>query len=285
MFHSCTTPPIEAAQDAYNYDAIIPKVLGDISGPTTAIQTFTSNYTIGYYRGGSTWSWSATGATVQSVSEDTRVATILFENDGTATVTVTETTMGGVTSEPKSLEVDVMTYCPLANGIADLVGSWDGTDGQGADYTYDSQITTSVDGTQLAVSGISIGFINGFWGEPVIEGGTIMMTVNVDGTVDIPRQYIYTTEYEDAPYEYEIEGSGTWDNCGDSPSMVINYDIYYANSEDALPDGAGLAEYYSSYLDDIPYLTANITLTSAKSAAIADALGFVQKVAPKKAVR
>jgi len=254
MFNSCTTPPIEAAQDAYDYNAIVPEVLGDISGPTTAIQTFTSDYTIGYHRGGSTWNWSAEGATVQSVSEDTRTATILFSNDGTATVTVTETTMGGVTSDPKSLEVSVMTYCSLPNGVADLVGSWSGTDGQGADYTFDSQITTVVDGDKLAVSGMSVGFINNFWGEAVIDGGTFMMTVNEDGTLDIPRQYIYTTEYEGDPYDYEIEGSGTWDNCGDSPTFVIDYDIYYPGDAD------GLAKQYASYLDDIPYLTADIAL-------------------------
>jgi hypothetical protein len=71
----------------------------------------------------------------------------------------------------------------------------------------------------------TVGFITEFWGEAIIDGGTFMMTWNVDGTVDIPRQYIYTTEYKGDPYDYEIKGSGTWDNCGSAPKLLINYDI------------------------------------------------------------
>ncbi len=263
MYNSCTTPPIEAAQDAYDYNAIIPKVLDGVQGPEIAIQTFTADFTIGYHRGGSTWEWSAQDATVKSVSEDTRVATVEFNTfpaDSFATVTVAETTMGGITSDPVSMEVRVKKYCPLENGNSDLVGSWTGTDGQGPDYTFESIITTEVSGESLAVSGISVGVINNFWGEAVIDGGTILMTVNVDGTVTIPRQYLYTTEYNGAPYDYEIEGSGNWDNCGESPTLLINYDIYYANEADAFPDGAGMAEYYPSYFGDTPYLTAEIQL-------------------------
>lgn len=225
VVNSCTTPPMEAAQDAYDYNAIIPKVLGKINGPTIAIQTFTADYTVGYYRGGSTWNWSSTDATVKSVSEDTHKVTIEFAEypaDGHATVTVTETTMGGITSDPVSLEVEVKKYCPLTNGVADLVGSWSGDDAG-----YESEVTTSVSGTSLEVSGLSVGMITGWWGEVILEGGSFLMTVNEDGTVNIPRQYIYTTEYDGAPYRYEIIGNGTWDNCTATPSLLITYDIYY----------------------------------------------------------
>jgi len=265
MFNSCTTPPIEAAQEAYDYNAIIPKVLGGVKGPAIAIQTFTADYTIGYYRGGSTWNWTATDATVKSVSADTRVATIEFTQypaSGIAKVTVTETTMGGKTSEPVSFDVTVKKDCPLPNGIAGLVGSWTGTDGQGADYTFESQITTEVSGTKLAVSGMGVGFITEFWGEAIVDGGTFMMTFNVDGTVDIPRQYIFTTEYEGEPYDYEIKGAGTWDNCGSAPKLLIDYDIYYPG------EAKGLAATYASYLDGIGHLTADIELSGTKSAQI-----------------
>lgn len=264
MFNSCTTPPIEAAQEAYDYNAIIPKVLGKIEGPGIAIQTFTADYTLGYSRGGSTWNWTCTDASVKSISADTRVATIEFTQypaDGHATVSVTETTMGGKTSDPVSLEVEVKKYCPLANGAADLVGTWSGTDGQG-DYTYPSEITTELSGEKLAVSGMSVGFINDFWGEAVIEGGTFLMTFNLDGTVNIPKQYIYTTEYDGAPYRYEVKGSGTWDNCGSEPALLIDYDIYYEGED------VGLAEQYNSYLGGVKYLTADIKLSGTKSAQI-----------------
>ena len=225
VFNSCTTPPIEAAQDAYDFNSIVPKVLGGIDGPDIAIQTFTADYTIGYYRGGSTWNWSATDATVKSVSDDTRVATIEFTQfpaSGKAIVTVTETTMGGITSDPVNIEVTVKKYCALANGVADLVGNWTGDDAG-----YESIITTEVNGSKLTVAGMSVGIITGWWGEVILEGGTFLLTVNEDGTVDIPRQYIYTTEYDGAPYRYEIMGNGTWDNCTATPSLLITYDIYY----------------------------------------------------------
>ncbi len=239
IFNSCSTPPIEEAQDAYDYDAITPKVLG-MSGPSIAIQTFTGNYTISYYRGGSTWSWSAENAVVESVSEDTRVATVRFNDypaGGKATVMVTETTMGGLTSEPRSLEVTVQKYCPLSNGVNDLVGSWSGTDAGEA-----SQVTTAASGDKLEVTGLSFGMISGWWGETVIEGGSFLMTVNEDGTLDIPRQYIYTTDWNGDPYRYEIIGDGTWDNCGDSPSFLLTYDIYYEG------DATGIGNDYAGAL-------------------------------------
>lgn len=258
MYNSCTTPPIEAAQDAYDYNAIIPKVLDGVQGPDIAIQTFTADFTIDYYRGGSTWEWSATDATVKSVSDDTRTATIEFNTfpaDSFATVTVAETTMGGITSEPVSKEVRVKKYCPLVNGVNDLVGSWSGTDATDGSDPYPSVITTEVSGSDLLVSGLSKGFIEGWWGETITEGGTCTMTINEDGTLDIPRQYIYTTDYEGDPYRYEVEGSGTWDNCGASPALIINYDIYYEGDADGLA-----ATYGPDYLGGITQLTANITL-------------------------
>lgn len=140
-------------------------------------------------------------------------------------------------------------FCPLENGAADLVGSWSGTDAW-----YSSIITTELDGEDLAVSGMSVNFIQDWWAEEVTSGGTITMKVFGNGIVDIPRQYLYTTTYEGAPYDYEIEGTGKWENCGDKPRLIITYDVYYAG------EARGLAATYSSYLNDIPYLTADVTL-------------------------
>lgn len=250
LFNSCETPPIEAAQDAYDYNSIIPDVLG-MTGPGIAIQTFTADYTINYYRGGSTWNWTAENATVESVSDDSRIATIRFTNDGSATVTVTETTMGGKTSEPVSLSVTVQKYCPLANGAADLVGSWSGTNTDG----YPCEVAVTLSGSNLNIAGLSKDFIQDWWGETIIEGGSFNMTVNIDGTLSVPRQYIYTTDWNGDPYRYEIAGSGTWDNCGSKPAMIIDYDIYYEG------DSGGLcAAYGPNYFGGITFFTATISL-------------------------
>ena len=257
LFVSCGKSYIEENQDAYSASDVVPVVLG-VTGSTLALQTFSYTYEPAYNRAGSTWSWSATDGTISSVSEDTRKATILFDvlpaND-TALISITETNSGGVTSDAFVVKVKVNQFCPLTNGMADLVGSWSGDDAW-----YESIITMAAgDATTVEVSGMSEGFISDWWGEAVIEGGTFTMTVNNDGTVDIPRQYIYTTEWDGDPYDYEIEGAGTWDNCGATPTMLIEYDIYYEG------DDTGLAATYSAYLNDIPYLTADIALDDSKS--------------------
>ena len=161
---------------------------------------------------------------------------------------------------PKALQLTYnikrIEFCPLVNGVADLVGTW-----SGEDAWYSSMITTAVSGNStLAVSGMSEGFIEDWWGEAVIAGGTFNMTITPNGNVDIPRQYIYTTDWKGTPYRYEILGSGKWTNCGPEPTMLIIYDIYYEG------DASGLAKTYASYLDNIPYFTADITLSGVKRA-------------------
>jgi hypothetical protein len=141
-------------------------------------------------------------------------------------------------------------FCPLTNGAGSLVGSWSGKD---ADYSS-NLIKTVLKGADLTVSGMNVGFMNDFWGEDITKGGSFTMTVKGNGTVDIARQYIFTTVYKGALSDYEIKGSGKWENCGAKPKLTITYDIYYVG------DAKGLAATYASYLNNIPYLTAIITL-------------------------
>jgi hypothetical protein len=143
-------------------------------------------------------------------------------------------------------------FCPLANGVASLVGTYSGSD---AGYAV-SNIIASVSTTKLKVENISEEFIADFWGEPVVSGGSFLMTVSGNGVVDIPRQYIYTTVYKGVNYDYEIKGSGKWENCGAKPKLTFTYDIYYPGDAD------GLAKQYASYLGNIPYLTATLTMSS-----------------------
>lgn len=135
---SCTTPPMEAAQEAYDYNAIVPKVLG-LNGPDAAIghgmSDFPVEYSASYFRGGSTLEWSASGgATILEVIDDGsfkgRKAKIVFpqvSEASTATITVVETTMGGVKSEPLLFDVDLAPYCPL--DLDEFVGEYTVDDG------------------------------------------------------------------------------------------------------------------------------------------------------------
>ena len=250
LFSTCEKTAMEKAQDAYDASMVIPKVLGT-TGAALVLQTFTYDYSPSYYRAGSTWNWSAVDATVKTVSADTRIASVLFDKlpaSGKAQVKVTETTKGGVTSPEKIIEVTVKKFCPLAT--SGFVGTWTGTDGGGGGETYPSAVTTTLDGTKILVAGLNVGFMDGFWGETITAGGTCLMTVNPDGTMVIPEQYFCDTDYSAG---YKIKGTGTWDNCGAKPAIIIKYDIWY-------PDlNYWIAARYVSLLGNINILTATLT--------------------------
>ncbi|PHQ55296.1 MAG: hypothetical protein COC16_05480 [Lutibacter sp.] len=141
-------------------------------------------------------------------------------------------------------------FCPLDNGSADLAGSWSvtedinlGSTAVGAGWYAENGFSAVAIGSDLDVTGLGEAFIAGFWGEPVVAGGTFKMEVAGNGFVTIPRQYIYTTTWSGAEYDYEIQGSGTWTNCGSKPTLTFTYDIYYPG------DAEGLALSYQSYLN------------------------------------
>ncbi|MCM4168499.1 hypothetical protein KCTC52924_02074 [Arenibacter antarcticus] len=129
-----------------------------------------------------------------------------------------------------------IAFCPLENGSADLAGSFTQTnDVSGA---YSDAITAVAADADLSISGLGAKFITSGWGEPIINGGTITAKIAGNGIVTIPRQYIFTTEWEGDPYKYEISGTGKWTNCDAKPTLVVTYDIYYVGDE------KGLAQQY-----------------------------------------
>lgn len=256
LFTSCETD-IEKAQKEYDASQVVPKVLS-VTGTTLALQTFSYTYKVGYSRAGSEWDWTAEGATITSVSEDTKSASVSFPNipsGGKAKLTVTETTVGGVISEPKVIEIQVNPFCPLAP--AGFEGSWSGTDGMDLDeYFFDSEVVISdVSGSTVKVSGLNAGWIANIWGEEVTDGGTITMVIGNNGTATIEDQYLFTTLYDGDPYVYNISGTAVWDNCDESPTMTISYVL------ENVTDGYSLPEYYAG--DDFPEFYAVITLDEA----------------------
>lgn len=124
-----------------------------------------------------------------------------------------------------------IAFCPLENGAADLAGSYAATiDLNG----YPDAITAVLDGDNLLISGLGVNFIENFWAEAVTTSVPISAEIAGNGGITIPRQYIYTTIYEGAPYDYEIAGTGKWENCEGKPVMIIDYDIYYPGDETGL---------------------------------------------------
>lgn len=238
LFNSCTTPPIEAAQEAYDYNAIIPKVLNGIQGTAVAFQTTSATYTINYYRGGSTWNWSAEGATVTSVSDDTRTATISYPNAGTAKVIVTETTAGDVTSDPVSKDITVNAFCPKD---ADwYVGTWTGTESVGGGDAEAITVTISkVNDTTIRIEPDAEGYpgllqsVYKGWGETFQAGfglnGAIDLNLGLgDGTISLNTGE-YWGQTLPGPYDYWYTGSGNWDGC--TSSITLSFQMHWDQSD------------------------------------------------------
>lgn len=237
--------------------SVVPFAPLPISGPTIVNGSFSSTFNVSpsvYDKTYNTYTWEATAGEITVDASAPWQMSIYFANEdaGVVTISLTEDNGQGFV-ETSTFEVEVNAYCPLPNWLDDLVGTW-----SGEDAWYESVVSTEVDGENIAISGLSVGFIEDWWAETVTLGGTATMVVNEDGTLDIARQYIYTTDYNGDPYDYEIEGAGRWNNCGDYPVLTIIYDIYYPGDE------LGLAATYSPAYLPTPYMTALITLDPAK---------------------
>lgn len=234
LFNSCETPPIEAAQDAYNYNAIAPKVLNGIQGTGVAYQTTSTTFTINYYRGGSTWQWSAANAEVVSVSDDTRTVTVKFTTAGTATISVVEVTAGGVTSEAATKNVTVNAFCPWT--ADDFVGTWVGTEAIGTGdpvpiTVHISKVSSTVvkidaqDGTPGLLQSVYTG-----WGETfqASEGGLVgdieLILGLGDGTISLEKGKYWGTTLP-GPYPYWYAGSGNWDGC--ASSISVHFEMHW----------------------------------------------------------
>jgi hypothetical protein len=137
-----------------------------------------------------------------------------------------------------------ISFCPLENGASDLVGSYAVTEDVDG---FEDPFTASMDGEDFVIAPIGQTFIADFWSEAVVSSGDVKVEIAPNGELTIPRQYVYTTVYDGANYDYEIKGSGFWNTCGEDPVLEITYDIFYPGDE------KGLAETYASYLPQ-PYL-------------------------------
>ncbi|MEA1888077.1 MAG: hypothetical protein U9N72_12800 [Bacteroidota bacterium] len=207
--------------EPYTYDVTVnAPVVEGVSGPTQVNQTFIEKFFIPYSREGSTWEWTVTNAVLDSVSPDTKEAFVLFDTQGTATVSVVETIHSGIETDPYDVTVTVAQYCPL-DDLSDLAGTYTGTDSEG----YATNVVTSVDGDDFLITGLCVGWMEDYWGETITEMVPLVVTMNVNGTLEIERQYAMTTDWQGDPYRYEIEATGRWNNC--NKTLYIEYDLYY----------------------------------------------------------
>ena len=217
---ACEKTDIQKANDEYDFSKVIPVVQG-IAGATVATQTFTLTYSVNYLRGGSTWAWSAANATIASVSDDTQEIEVTFTDAGEAVITVTETTLAGVTSDPFDLIVTVEAFCLYA--AADYEGNYTGTS---SDHS-DPVVFTATDVlNEFTVYNLA-DFVSSGWGESWVTGdGTCTGSFFCDDIFTIPKQVVGETDYPDT---YSVEGSGTVDPV--TKTITLDFTVFYSTGD------------------------------------------------------
>lgn len=123
----------------------------------------------------------------------------------------------------------------------------------GDDAGYPNEVITGVDCVGLTISGINAGWMLNFWGEIVTDSGAIYYTVDNNGVVDIPQQYLYSTTYNGtAQPPYDVVGTGTYDAA--TGVLVLQYKLFQAGA-DVIVDYGLLPNYPDGYFHAT--LTAN----------------------------
>lgn len=212
-------------EDDYNFDAIEPVVFA-INGPdaVSASGETTATYSVAH-RGGSSFAWEIGGHGGNFVLDETyeSIAHVTF-NQASDTleglITVTETTAGGVTSEPFTRSVVLLPFCP--EDMEPFVGNWTGTSG-----SHDEVLVTSLTGVdnELHITGLA-GFVNFSWGENWTDGdGSCVMEFRCGNQVVIERQWIGDSDYPDT---YYIDGVGSYDPV--AVTIDLTYVVYYTGS-------------------------------------------------------
>jgi hypothetical protein len=123
----------------------------------------------------------------------------------------------------------------------------------GDDAGYPNQILTGADCNGQAISGIAAGWIDIYWGEVVIDSGIVHYTIDSNGVVDIPQQYLYSTTWNGSPQPpYDVVGAGTYDAA--TGVLVLQYKLFQ-DGNDVIVDYDLTGDYPDGYFHAT--LTAN----------------------------
>jgi hypothetical protein len=232
LFAGCEETRMEKAQD-YDFDKIDPIISG-LTGTQLVVAggIAAERYEINA-RTGSVYTWAVIGhpAVITEIEGYNQYIDILFEQTSVAVedvlITVYETTIGGLVSDPDTLIVDLDPFCPM--DVELFVGDYAGTLSWHADV-----ITMEATGVPNEVRVYELGeFIQVSWGENWTAGdGSCLLQFVCDDKVMIPFQWIGDTDYPDV---YVIEGAGTVDY--DKKEITLTYEIWWGGG----PDDGGSA--------------------------------------------
>ncbi|WP_392346225.1 Calx-beta domain-containing protein [uncultured Polaribacter sp.] len=139
------------------------------------------------------------------------------------------------------------------NNIDSQAVSWGGIDTY--DYYapdgWDSKITTGVDCGGKLIKGLNAEWMVNVWGESIESEALVYYTVDASGTITIPLQELFTTSWNGAPYDYQVSGTGTYDDSGDVPVIHLEYILQQ--------DGWDVGDYWAGAGGmDTPYFVADL---------------------------
>jgi len=204
VFSSCEK------EDNYDYDSIYP-VISSIAGLTSGlVQTQVIEYSV-FPRGGSTFEWTVTNATIKSTNEATNKIQVNLLNAGPVTISVVETTLGGVKSEPKAITFNVGEFCPLV--LDNFLGAFncdeEGYGVYGVNFTKNDAFPNRV-------------YNDNFW-DYAAAGQTIYYVFDgsLNQNINVPMQtFIFGDDTEGS-----VVGSGKYDGC--TNTMTVTYTVVY----------------------------------------------------------
>ncbi|MFT6866788.1 MAG: hypothetical protein ACJA08_001625 [Cyclobacteriaceae bacterium] len=126
-----------------------------------------------------------------------------------------------------------------------LVGTYTGQDSNldGIGFVGESQIVAVLNtaGDDIEMTGINVDFMENVWGEAVQTSVPVKLTIDYAAkTIVIEEQFIFTTLYDGALYDYTIYGTGYVDACN---NVILEYEM---NQDGFLVGGWLNANGYSS---------------------------------------
>jgi len=191
FFSACKKDEHVKHSEDYDYNAIEPIIL-NVYGDAAIIASGVSEYTYKVNpRGGSTYSWTvSSGGTITPVSGETWTAIFIpdqVSDQDSTTISVVETTMGGLTGDPKTMDITLLPFCPIdLNGF---VGEYEEDDHDTDTSLYElSQCYTTLDPDDDLFGIIINDVLSGpYWFD--VTGGQLKIKLNAcDSTVMFSEQ-------------------------------------------------------------------------------------------------
>lgn len=192
------------------------------------------------YRGGSTYNWSVSGigATIEQGALP-NIVYITFDQsnvDVTATVSVTETTQGGKTSEAVTKTVNLLKFKAM-DWSAFVTGTWSGTITDQSDNVENVTISfveneAPVDGVGSIIFAATDGipeywdFVFENWGEVFQAGygleGDVIVDFNLN-TGSVGSGCVYWGQTLPGPWDYWVSSNGSWDGITETIDFTLGF--------------------------------------------------------------